>query len=287
MPSEDYQRRKADREAVVAQRDRVHVRLGNAKVATFLAACAYLAIMLGHNPSSTVISALAAIFVALSVWHEVVMRALARAKAAVEYYDRGIARIEDRWMSDTPSGDRFRDRDHPYSEDLDLFGPRSLFQLLSTCRTPLGESRLASWLLRSSAVSAVRLRQQHVDSLRGRVDLRERLATIRAGRRLDIHPERLIGWAESPRTLPAVRMVAILLSLACVVALAVYLTGGSGVPVVAALVANVACLAVLMKRAKGCRRRRSRRRLMSSPRSFARSNRNCRVIRSLEHWSSR
>jgi hypothetical protein len=33
----------------------------------------------------------------------------------------------------------FRDADHPYADDLDLFGPGSLFQLLSLCRTPMGE----------------------------------------------------------------------------------------------------------------------------------------------------
>ena len=75
------------------------------------------------------------------------MRALARAQAAVTYYADGIARIEDRWMRDAPSGERFRDRNHPYADDLDVFGPGSLFQLLSSCRTPMGEDRLAGWLL--------------------------------------------------------------------------------------------------------------------------------------------
>ena len=137
-------------------------------------------------------------FIALSIWHEMVMRALARAQAAVSYYADGIARIEDRWMRDTPSGERFRDRNHPYADDLDVFGPGSLFQLLSSCRTPMGEERLAGWLLRPSPIPEIRERQARVAALRTRIDLRERIAVVNAGRRRSMHADRLIAWAEQP-----------------------------------------------------------------------------------------
>ena len=137
------------------------------------------------------------------------MRALARARAAVAYYDDGIARIEDRWMRDMPSGERFRDRDHPYADDLDVFGPRSLFQLLSSCRTPMGEDRLARWLMHPSPVSAVRERQARVAALSGHIDLRERIAVVNAGRRRSIQADRLIAWAEQPPTLPPLRPIVV------------------------------------------------------------------------------
>src|SRR5918996_2639 len=88
--------------------------------------------------------------------------AAARERAAVQYYDDGMARIEDRWMRDAPSGERFRDVDHPYADDLDIFGPRSLFQLLSACRTPMGEARLAYWLVQAAPVPVIRERQARV-----------------------------------------------------------------------------------------------------------------------------
>ena len=247
-PLDDYSTRKRDREGVAAARERTHIHLGNAKVAIFIAAVVYTAYALGNNPSETVYAVLGVSFIALSVWHEVVMRALTRARAAVQYYDDGIARIEDRWMRDTPSGERFRSRDHPYADDLDIFGPRSLFQLLSCCRTPMGEERLASWLLQASPVATIRDRQMRVAALRDRVDLRERIAVVNAGRRRSIEATKLIAWAESMRIMPPLRIVVVLMALAFVAALFVYLNGGRGILLGAAAIVNVAVIAFLGKR---------------------------------------
>ena len=62
------------------------------------------------------------------------------------FYDRGIARLEDRWAGLVAAGERFSDPEHPYSSDLDLLGPASLFELLSLARTRQGEDTLARWL---------------------------------------------------------------------------------------------------------------------------------------------
>ena len=248
-PLDEYAARQRDRVATAKARERVHIRLGNAKVAIFIAAVIYGGYSLSGNPSAIVFGAGAAIFVALSIWHELVMRALARAQAAVSYYGDGIARIEDRWMRATPSGERFRDRHHPYADDLDVFGPGSLFQLLSSCRTPMGEERLARWLLQASPVAEIRDRQGRVAALRTRVDLRERIAVINAGRRRAIDAGRLITWAEQPSSLPPLRVVTIASAAAFSVALYVYLSGGPGIYVGLIAVTNVALLALLFKRA--------------------------------------
>ena len=260
FPLDEYATRKAARQATVAARERTHVHLGNAKVALFIAAIVYGAYALGNDPSALIFGIGAALFVALSVWHEVVMRALARANAAVAYYEEGAARIEDRWMRDTPSGARFRDPasplrgyvatgpNHPYADDLDVFGPGSLFQLLSSCRTPMGEERLARWLLKASPIPEIRDRQARVAALRDRIALRERIAVVNAGRRQKIQAEALIAWAEVRPTLPPARVVIAALTLAFLGALALYLNGGSGIPVGIAALINVAALVWLGKR---------------------------------------
>jgi hypothetical protein len=239
----------------------MHIRLGNAKVTIFIAAVIYTAFVLSNDPSAAVFGAAVVVFVALSVWHETVIRALARAQAAVAYYADGIARIEDRWMRNTPSGERFRDptsplggsvvtgRDHPYAEDLDVFGPASLFQLVSCCRTPMGEERLASWLLRPSPVAEIRERQSRIAALRSHLDLRERIAVVNAGRRRAIDAARLIAWAEQPPSLPPLRGLIVFLALLFIAALAWYANGGPGVFVAAAAVVNVMAIAWLGKRA--------------------------------------
>jgi hypothetical protein len=259
-PLDEYANRKRSRQHHAAALEQKHIYLGNAKVAIFIAAVIYTPFALGSDRSESVYGVLAVAFIALSIWHEVVMRALTRAKAAVQYYDDGIARIEDRWMRDTPSGERFRDpasplrgdvvtgRDHPYADDLDIFGPRSLFQLLSCCRTPMGEERLARWLLNASAVQSIRERQAQVSSMRPRVDLRERIAVVNAGRTRSIDAAKLIAWAESMSIMPRLRALIAALAIAFVAALYVYMNGGPGIYVVVSAIVNVGVLAWLGKR---------------------------------------
>jgi MutS domain V/MutS domain III len=246
---EEYAVRKRDREAAAKARERTHVHLGNAKVAIFVAAVIYSAFVLAADPSPAIYASALAIFIALSIWHESVIRALARAQAAVTFYIDGIARIEDRWMRDAPSGERFRDRNHPYVDDLDVFGPSSLFQLLSSCRTPMGEARLAGWLLHPSTVPEIRERQSRVAALRDRIDLRERIAVVNAGRRRSIHAERLIVWAEDRSSLPSLRILVAAFALAFLAALFIYLNGGPGIYVAMVSLVNIVMLAWLGKRA--------------------------------------
>jgi hypothetical protein len=247
-PLEEYAARQRDREAAAAARERIHIHLGNAKVAIFVGTVIYGAAMLG-SLSSTVLSTLAVLFVVLAIWHEFVMRALAKAKAAVMYYADGRARIQDRWMRDEPSGDRFRDRNHPYADDLDVFGPRSLFQLISSCRTPIGEERLASWLLQPSSIADIRERQARVAALRTHLDLRERIAVVNAGRRRTIHAERLIAWSEQAPSVPPLRLVVVGMALLFIATLLNYLNGGSGLWLAIVPIVNLALLAWLGKRA--------------------------------------
>jgi hypothetical protein len=248
QPLDEYAARRSKREGAVSALDRQHVYLGNTKVAIFIAAVIYTAYAIGNDPSEALLGALALAFVALSVWHEVVMRSLTRARAAVQYYEDGMARIEDRWMRDAASGARFRSVEHPYADDLDIFGPRSLFQLISSCRTPMGEDRLASWLLSPAPIASISERQQQVRAMTPRIDLRERIAVVNAGRRQSIDAAKLIAWAEGTSIMPRLRLLIVALSLAFVATLLVYLNGGSGMPVVIAAVANVAALAWLGKR---------------------------------------
>lgn len=233
----------------MAARERVHIRLGNAKVAIFVATLSYWAFTLGGGGASWVYVTAIAVFIALSMWHEVVLRARARANAAVGFYGDGAARIEDRWMRDEPSGARFRDPDHPYAEDLDVFGPRSLFQLLSLCRTPMGEARLAHWLTQAAPVAVIRERQARVAALRPRLDLRERIAVVNAANRRFMDPEKLIAWAEAAPSLPPIRAIAVGLAVLFTATFANYLYGGSGWAVMLVLAVNGAVLGLLFRRA--------------------------------------
>src|SRR5262245_3992435 len=64
---------------------------------------------------------------------------------------------------------------HPFAGDLDLFGPASLFHLLHTGGTPMGEATLRDWLLAPAAPAVARWRQAAVAELAGLIDLRDDL----------------------------------------------------------------------------------------------------------------
>ena len=117
---------------------------------------------------------------------------------SVAFYDRGFVRIEDRWAGSGEIGQSFADPHHVYSSDLDLFGDASLFQLVSSARTRMGEKTLATWMLFPSSVDEIRKRHSAVSELRSEVDLREDLAVLGEDARVGVHPEDFIRWAETP-----------------------------------------------------------------------------------------
>jgi hypothetical protein len=142
------------------------------------------------------------VFGGLMAWHERVLRARSRAAKALEFYQRGLARMDFvAGSGDFPrspkdlDGARYLEADHPYASDLDIFGPRSLFELISVARTVTGRDRLASWLAAPATVEEARRRQEAVAELRERLDLRERLAVLggEVDDALDRNP--LIEWA--------------------------------------------------------------------------------------------
>lgn len=143
------------------------------------------------------------VFIALMAAHQRIFASVARFERAVKFYERGIARLDDRWSGSGETGERFADKSHPYSEDLDLFGRGSLFELISTARTKAGEEKLASWLLAPAQVSEILARQRSVEELRPRLDLREDVALLGDEVGAGAHPEELAAWAGKPQIFTA------------------------------------------------------------------------------------
>jgi hypothetical protein len=160
--------------------------------------------------------------------HDRVIRARDAAARAIVFYERGLARIEDRWSGTGEPGDRFRDDRHLYANDLDLFGPGSLFELLSIARTRAGEETLAHWLKQPATPADVLVRQEAVEELTLSLDLREALALAGTDVRAGVNSEALVAWAHEPPVLRRVwlRQVAWVLSAASVAAAAWWASSG-------------------------------------------------------------
>jgi hypothetical protein len=124
-------------------------------------------------------------------------RAWRRARHAVEFYERRLACVEERWEGGGEPGLRFRNGEHPYATDLNLFGTGGLFELLCNARTRAGEETLATWLLWPASLEQIRQRQGAVAELRERLDLREELALLGAEIPSGNHLQELADWGKA------------------------------------------------------------------------------------------
>ena len=202
----------------MAQFDRLDRRVGNIRLLVVIAALVAAWFSFERGAFSALwLLVVVGLFVAIAAYHAGVLRRRTCAMRAVEFYRRGLARIEDRWVGGGAQGERFDVGDSLYATDLDLFGRGSLFELLSQARTRMGENMLAGWLLApASSVAAIKERHEAVGELRERLDLREDVAVLGEDVKAAVHAEALVAWAESPNLLVKgwVRWVALLLAAA-------------------------------------------------------------------------
>ena len=171
-------------------------RMGLAKLTLLAITLGCAVYLLRHLALIELVLAPAAVLLVLAVWHEKLIRSLRLRARSIDFYRRGLARIEDRWAGTGEPGERFLDPAHPYARDLDLFGQASIFELLCTARTRAGEETLARWLLAPATVDEVRERQQAVVDLRERVSFRERLFILGESVRVGVNPAALAAWGE-------------------------------------------------------------------------------------------
>ncbi|MHA3771341.1 MutS family DNA mismatch repair protein [Verrucomicrobiota bacterium sgz303538] len=177
-------------------------RYSNLRLAAFLFALA--APIIAYNSGHLLIAAgaLAAgvvCFVLLMIRHGVIIDKLEAARWLMQINQQGLDRINGDWKSLTQQGSEFLDRAHPYAVDLDVFGPRSLFQWICATHSPQGQTRLAQFLSQRAALDEIPARQQALAELADKLDWRQQLeqsATSMEG--TEWKP--LLAWAESSAT---------------------------------------------------------------------------------------
>jgi hypothetical protein len=235
-PRDEYERRLAARRRDHATASAGARRISNARLAVFAAGIALVAFAFGWKLADPRWLAVpVAGFVALVVAHERALRRRVVAERAVRYYEDGVARLDGAFAGRGPSGERFRDPEHPYADDLDVFGAGSLFDLLCRARTAAGEAKLAGWLLAPAPPDVVRERQGAVAELARALDLREALSGSGDDVAAGLHPASLLHWGANA---PAPPSRAVRVALAALAALSVALVAGIllGVPDVPLLI---------------------------------------------------
>src|SRR5215472_5389517 len=202
QPRRVYEERLQERRTEIARREELHRRMGFGQLAVVVCACILVWFALSGGGISVLwVLGPAAIFGALVVIHENLLKTLERRRRAARYFEKGLGRLDGNWPGTGETGERHLDPAHPYAADLDLFGRGSLFELLSTARTRIGEDTLAQWLLHPAPPEVARERQEAVEELRARVDLREALAVLAEEARSGVNPALLADWGEAPAEL--------------------------------------------------------------------------------------
>jgi hypothetical protein len=221
-----------------------HRLLGNLRVLAGLAAVAVAGVSIGGEwISPWWLLAPAIAFLALAISLTSIERSLDSAGRGVSYYERAVARVENRWVGGGHQGERFRSPTHLYADDLDVFGRGSLFELLSTSRTAAGERFLAGWLLAPGDRADVVARQSAVEELRPRIDLREDIAVMGEEIRAAADDRFLKEWGEQPPVVffKGARLIAPVLAAATVVAFVLFMIeAASIIPLLCAILAEMA-----------------------------------------------
>ncbi len=233
-PREEYARRLDERRVSLAGKEKRHRTLGYVRLLVVLAAAliAFAAFDRGALSGWWLLVPAVVFFVLGGVLHRIETDRASLSRAVV-FYERAVARLDGRWAGTGETGERFVDEDHLYAEDLDIFGNASLFQLLSTARTRMGEETLAAWLSAPAPLDTVRQRQEAVVETAPHLDLREDLAVLGEGVGAGVHSKELAAWGErEPLLKPSpFRAVAFVLSIVGVLAVAAafaYLAAAAG-----------------------------------------------------------
>lgn len=107
-----------------------------------------------------------------TAWHQKLLRKSERFIRLKELNEREIDYLNGNYKpGDT--GAEFKDPDHPYHTDLDIFGDNSVFGAINRTSTIKGKSRLASWLSSPGTEKEIRMRQEAAKELSGYTDWRQ------------------------------------------------------------------------------------------------------------------
>jgi hypothetical protein len=194
LPSEEYKARLAARRKTIERYRRIDRTIAGLRLTDGI-----LFFLLLFNGFRFSLLMPVAIFIGLIAYHEKILARARRTVRAIEFYERGLARIEDRWIGGDDSHSPVAIEAHPYASDLDIFGKGSLFELLNITRTRSGEETLSRWLLEAPDPAVARAeileRQAALEELRNNIDLREDLAVLGEEVRAAVHTDVILEWA--------------------------------------------------------------------------------------------
>ncbi len=160
--------------------NRLATSLSYSRLAAFLggSVLSYLALDYDFKIGIGVTAVALVVFLLLVKRHAVVEARRNRSKYLKQVNEKELKALEREYAA-FADGAEFIDPKHAFSYDLDLFGPRSLFQYLNRTASVLGTGKLAGWF-RQPFLDAdeIRSRQQAIQDISQRLDFRQNFQAI-------------------------------------------------------------------------------------------------------------
>ena len=154
------------------------------------------------------------VFVGVVVLHLRLQARLTRCQRLLVFHEHNLARVDGSQRQSGLTGEEFRTPTHLYDRDLSVLGPNSLFSMLATVRTGIGQRGLADFLLNPANFNKATERQQAVRELTPYTTLREDIALLGVSRFDQVTAAALHKWLDEtpPAFHRAVRVVLVLTS---------------------------------------------------------------------------
>lgn len=224
------------------------------RLVTFFAVLASL-IYLVNNPPAWVFGVpvvLITAFLLLVKRFAILQRQRNYFRAVVEVNEEEIRRL-DGDHEGLEDGRTFIDPEHPYTSDMDIFGPGSIYQYANRGATDIGRSALAHMFANRTSVEGILSRQEAVKELSQLPEFREafraRGATVEEPASV---PEGLLDWVQQPgeflQKATQYRILLVAMPLLCLGALVATFFGVPAEAFVAALLLNLGISGRLHKR---------------------------------------
>ncbi|MEQ9496988.1 MAG: hypothetical protein RIT81_09015 [Deltaproteobacteria bacterium] len=250
-----HERLTARREALAEATARAD-RLGNVRLVLALVTVVLLLLPLfiRHGGPWWGLVPIAGAFVLLGVLQDKAFSRRRQAAAAVRFYEEGLMRLEEKWRELADDGADLAapyDAETHYAGDLDLYGPASLFQLISRVSTAEGRRTLGRYLGEMADREEALSRQAAVTELAADLDLRERYVAAAAGEELGrIEDSDLLEWAEKGAPLAnakVLRVLGIVQPIALFATYLFYYFTANGWPLAVAIITQAATLVLTRK----------------------------------------
>ncbi|MDE1175845.1 MAG: hypothetical protein PW789_04485 [Edaphobacter sp.] len=187
--------------------------LQKAMIAGFVLAGVLLYLLLRGVVTGTPLLVVLAATVAVIPLYLHMMRLRDRTLRLFVHYELAVGRIDGTKTQSGNTGEEFRVEGHLYERDLNVLGADSLFGMLDTVRTGVGQRGLAKLLLYRDAGKArgaggardagdirdaILARRAAIEELTGRNDLRERIAMLGPSRFQQVPAAFFDKWLDEP-----------------------------------------------------------------------------------------